>query len=99
MRQMPIHMQVTIATARWKTGDFRVDGTGSKPGADVQIYRVTRNAAAGTTTEAPIQTARATVLADGTWSLRVRNAAAPTANPALIRAKSTLGGTSPDFAM
>ena len=42
--------RVTIGTARWKAGDFRVGGTGSVNGNTVQIYRANADGTISTQT-------------------------------------------------
>ena len=39
--------RITITSAKWKTGDFRIVGTGSQVGATVQAYRVNADGSAG----------------------------------------------------
>jgi hypothetical protein len=88
---------VTIGTAKWKSGDFRVTGSGSAVGAILEV----RNAAAtgpGTTVlargqvEPPVAPAT-----NGTYDIRARNAAAPAVNPGKIYVVSENGGIAGPF--
>jgi hypothetical protein len=95
---------VSIGTAKWKNGDFRVTGTGSAVGAFLEV----RNAVAKSSTD-PTLVPGATVLArgqveppvapatNGTYDIRVRNAAAPAANPGRIFVVSANGGKAGPF--
>ncbi|MBJ7450860.1 MAG: fibronectin type III domain-containing protein [Blastococcus sp.] len=74
---------VTVGQARWKAGDFRVDGTGTVNGAVVRIHSGSLNGPSLGT---------ATVTA-GVWNLRLRNNQAPAARPASLWIESTLGTT------
>jgi protein tyrosine phosphatase (PTP) superfamily phosphohydrolase (DUF442 family) len=88
---------VSIGTAKWKSGDFRVTGTGSAVGAFVEI----RNATAtgyGTTVlgrgqiDPPV--APATV---GTYDIRMRASNAPATNPGKVYVVSENGGVAGPF--
>jgi hypothetical protein len=79
--------RVTIATAKWKAGDFRVTGTGSVSGASVTIR-------SGSPTGASL--GNAAVVA-GAYDLRARNGAAPATRPATIYAVSDQGGVAGPF--
>ena len=94
----PAQDHITITTAKWKAGDFKVVGTGDKLGATIQLYRVNADGTAG----AAIPGATAQVVAAappgiGDWTIRLRNAAAGTTNPGRIIAKSTGGATTAPF--
>jgi hypothetical protein len=88
---------VTIGTAKWKSGDFRVTGSGSAVGAFLEVRNATATGP-GTTVlargqvEPPV--APATV---GTYDIRVRNAAAPPVNPGKIYVVSENGGVAGPF--
>jgi fibronectin type III domain protein/Fn3 domain-containing protein len=88
---------VTIGTAKWKSGDFRVTGSGSAVGAFLEVRNATASGP-GTTVlargqvEPPV--APATV---GTYDIRVRNAAAPAVNPGKIYVVSENGGVAGPF--
>ena len=90
---------VSIGSARWKSGEFRVSGTGSVPGATVTLHYVNADGSIG----AAIPRATATVVAavppevGGDWSIRLRNNAAPATNPGRIIAKSSNGGQTAPF--
>jgi fibronectin type III domain protein len=79
--------RVTIGTARWKAGDFRVGGTGSVNGNTVQIYRANAD---GTISTQTIGTP--TAIAANAFDIRLRNGAAPATNPGRIFIKSSGGG-------
>ncbi|MGG5259478.1 fibronectin type III domain-containing protein [Phycicoccus avicenniae] len=90
--------RITISTAVWKTGDFKIVGTGSQLGTTVTLYRVTATGTQG----AAIPGAVATVVAAappgvGDWTIRLRNAAAGTSSPGRVMAVSSGGGTTPPF--
>jgi Chitobiase/beta-hexosaminidase C-terminal domain/Fibronectin type III domain len=90
---------VSIGTAKWKSGDFRVTGSGSAVGAFLEVHNA--NAAGtgpGTTVlargqvEPPV--APATI---GTYDIRARNANAPAANPGKVFVVSENGGVAGPF--
>ena len=84
---------VTIATAKWKVGDFRVTGSGTVAGATVSL-RV------GSPTAPVIGTAlvvAAPPAAGGAFDLRLRGAAAQAARPASIYITSDKGGVAGPF--
>src|SRR4051794_9665316 len=85
---------VTIGTAKWKSGDFRVTGSGSAVGAFLEVHAgsPTGTLLARGQVEPPV--APATV---GTYDIRVRNAAAPAANPGKIYVVSENGGQAGPF--
>jgi Fibronectin type III domain/Chitobiase/beta-hexosaminidase C-terminal domain len=91
--------RVTITTARWKAGDFRIVGTGSVLGATVQAYRVnadgTRGAAIAGATAAVVAAAPPGI---GDYSIRMR-ANAPATNPGRIFLVSDRGGVAGPFAV
>jgi len=89
--------RITITTARWKAGDFRVVGTGSEVGRTVQVYRVNADGTRG----AAIVGATASVVAAappgiGDYSIRMRNNA-PATNPGRIFVVSNGGGVAGPF--
>ena len=73
---------ITVTKARFKNGDFRVDGTGTIDNAVVTIHSGSLLGRAEGT---------ATVTA-GVWTLRLRNGE-PATNPGTISVESTLGST------
>jgi hypothetical protein len=90
---------VTIGTAKWKTGDFRVTGSGSAVGALLEVRNANSTGTAPGTTvlargqvEPPV--APATV---GSYDIRARNAAAPATNPGKIYVVSENGGVAGPF--
>lgn len=77
----PANDTIAVTTARWKLRDFRVTGTGSRPGALITI-RTTAGTVLG----------NATVDALGAWTFRDRtSAAAPPGNQVLV--ESNFGGS------
>jgi Fibronectin type III domain len=88
----PATDRVTITTARWKAGDFRVSGTGSVNGGTVQIYRANADGTIGTQT-----IGTPTAIAAGVYDIRLRNGAAPATNPGRIFVKSNGGGVAGPF--
>jgi hypothetical protein len=93
----PVTDRITITTARWKAGDFKVVGTGDQVGATVKLYRTNADGSLG----AEIVGSSAAVVAAappgiGDWTVRMR-ANAPTSNPGRIIAKSDRGGQTAPF--
>jgi hypothetical protein len=87
---------VTIATAKWKSGDFRVTGSGSFAGANLEI----RNAGAsgpGTTVLGQGRMDAAVPPAGPTYDIRVRGTSAPGGNPGKIYVVSSGGGVAGPF--
>ena len=74
---------VGVTRAQWKTGDFRIDGTGTVNGATVTIHT-------GSATGPVVGTATVTL---GAWNIRLRNGAAGASRPASIWVESNVGGT------
>jgi hypothetical protein len=91
--------RVTIGTAKWKTGDFRVTGTGSLVGAIVTVRPATaagaidRTKSLGTAQTVPA----APPATGGTYDIRLRNANAPATNPGKIFVESDSGGVAGPF--
>ncbi|HEV7884678.1 MAG TPA: fibronectin type III domain-containing protein, partial [Solirubrobacteraceae bacterium] len=84
---------ITIATAKWKAGDFRVSGSGSVVGATVSL-RV------GSPTAPVIGTApvdAAPPAAAGTFDVRLRGAAAQNTRPSTVYVTSDRGGVAGPF--
>jgi hypothetical protein len=84
--------RITITSARWKAGDFRVVGTGNELGVTVTVKRASNGAVLG----------QATVVAAappgvGDYSLRLRNNAAPATNPGQIVVESSRNGKAGPF--
>ena len=85
--------RVTIGTAKWKAGDFRITGTGSFVGATVIIH-------SGSPTGPALTSAAITAAAPpgiGEFDVRLRNAAAPATRPNVIYIESNQGGTAGPF--
>jgi hypothetical protein len=88
---------VAIGTAKWKSGDFRVTGSGSAVGAFLEVRNATASGP-GTTVlargqvEPPVAPATT-----GTYDIRARNAAAPAVNPGKIYVVSENGGVAGPF--
>jgi hypothetical protein len=91
--------RVTIGTAKWKSGDFRVTGTGSLVGAIVTVRPATstgtidRTRSLGTAQTVPA----APPATGGTYDIRLRNANAPATNPGKIFVESDSGGVAGPF--
>jgi hypothetical protein len=90
----PTPDRVTIGTARWKAGDFRVTGTGSAVGATITVHQGSLSGRVLLT--APV-TAAAPPATGGVWDVRARNAAAGASNPGTIWIESSVGGTAGPF--
>ena len=90
---------VTIASARWKVGDFRVTGSGTDavtPAGTVTLYDAATDKAIGTASAVTAAVAPAT---GTTFDVRLRNGAAPNPKPARVYVKSSLGGVSPPLSV
>jgi hypothetical protein len=88
---------VSIGTAKWKNGDFRVTGSGSAVGAFLEVRNATATGP-GTTVYARGQVEPPVAPAtNGTYDIRVRNAAAPATNPGKIYVVSENGGQAGPF--
>lgn len=90
--------RITISTAKWKVGDFKIVGTGDRVGATITLYRVNADGSRG----AAIPGATAAVVAAappgiGDWTIRLRNGAALPSNPGRIIAGSSGGGFTAPF--
>jgi hypothetical protein len=88
--------RVTIATAKWKAGDFRVTGSGSFVGATVTIRS---GSATGPILGTGPVTAAAARATGGVYDLRFRNGQAPATRPATIYVVSSQGGVAGPFAV
>jgi hypothetical protein len=87
----PIPDQVSVATARWKAGDFRVTGGGSLVGATIKVRQ---GSPSGTVLGSAVVVAGVPA---GTFDMRLRNGAAPGNNPGTIWIESSAGGRSGPF--
>jgi hypothetical protein len=85
---------VTIGTAKWRAGDFRVTGSGSTVGAFLEIHAGSPTGTLLSRGQVEPPVAPATL---GTYDIRVRNAAAPAANPGKIYVVSENGGVAGPF--
>lgn len=89
--------RITISSAKWKAGDFRVVGTGDNLGATVQVYRVNADGTPGAAiTGMTAQVVAAAPPGIGDYSIRARTNV-PTTNPGRIIVKSTGGGVAGPF--
>ena len=86
--------QITITSAKWKIGDFRIIGTASKVGETVSIRR---DSATGPVIGNGLVTAAVAPATGGAYDIRLRNAAAGTTNPGKIWVTSTGGGVTGPF--
>jgi hypothetical protein len=86
--------RVTIGTAKWKVGDFRVTGTASVVGKTVSVRT---GSATGPILGSALVTAAAPPATGGVYDIRLRNAAAGTSNPGQIWVTSTGGGVAGPF--
>jgi hypothetical protein len=80
--------RVTITKAIWKSGDFRVTGTGSVVGNTVSVR---------TGSETGPILGNALVVAGGTYDMRLRNGSAPQSNPRQVWVTSSGGGVAGPF--
>jgi hypothetical protein len=91
----PAQDHISITSAKWKLGDFKIVGTGDRLGSIIQIYRVNADGSIGTAiVGATAQVVAAAPPGIGDWTIRLR--VAPT-NPGRIIAKSTGGATTAPF--
>jgi hypothetical protein len=89
--------RVTIGVARWKTGDFRVTGTGSVVGATVTVHPQLDGAIDTSRSLGSAAVVSVGAPTGGEYDVRLRNGAAPTTNPGRIYVKSTGGGVAGPF--
>jgi Chitobiase/beta-hexosaminidase C-terminal domain/Fibronectin type III domain len=89
---------VTIGTAKWKTGDFRVTGTSGTVGGTITVRSAPDATGKVTIYGQAVVTAAAPPAVGGEWDLRVRaGAGLPTSNPGKVFADSNRGGTAGPF--
>ena len=81
----------TITLARWKTGDLRMEGTGSVPGASL-TFRSGSPTGTVFATNVIVQPPAAGAV-NGTWTLRIRSGRAATTNPSPVYISSDKGGS------
>lgn len=85
---------ISITTARWKAGDFRITGSGNVAGATVTVRAGSPTAPAlGSATVGNIVAPAAT----GTYDIRLRNGAAPATRPPTIYVTSDKGAVAGPF--
>jgi hypothetical protein len=85
---------VTISTAKWKSGDFRVTGSGSAVGAFLEVRQGTPTGTLLARGQVEPPVAPATI---GTYDIRARASNAPAANPGKIYVVSENGGVAGPF--
>ena len=89
--------RITITSAKWKVGDFRIVGTGDRLGVTVQAYRVNADGSAGAAIAGMTgQVVAAAPPGIGDYNIRLRTGV-PAANPGRIIVKSTGGGVAGPF--
>ena len=88
--------RITITTAKWKSGDFRVTGSASVVG---KIVSVRTGSATGPVIPgaAALVTAAAPPATGGVYDIRLRNGAVPATNPGRIWVTSDGGGVAGPF--
>jgi hypothetical protein len=86
--------RITIGTARWKSGDFRVTGTASVVGRTVSVRT---GSAGGPILGSALVTAAAPPATGGEYDIRLRNGAAPPTNPGSIWVTSNGDGVAGPF--
>ena len=85
---------ISITTARWKAGDFRITGSGNVAGATVTVRAGSPTAPAlGSATVGNIVAPATT----GTYDIRLRNGAAPATRPPTIYVTSDKGAVAGPF--
>jgi hypothetical protein len=94
LKVTPVTDRVTIGTARWKTGDFRVTGTGSAANVTLTIRE---NSETGTVLGTGRMTPATAPATGGVYDLRFRDGLAPRTRPATIYVVSSLGGIAGPF--
>src|SRR5690242_18946428 len=77
--KVPAVDKLAITLAKWKSGDLRLEGTGSVPGASLTL-RSGSPTGPVFATDVIVQPPAAGA-ANGTWSLRLRSGSAATTNP------------------
>ncbi|MFH9978978.1 fibronectin type III domain-containing protein [Streptomyces sp. NPDC017179] len=89
--KVPAVDKIATTLAKWKSGDLRLDGTGSVPGASL-TFRSGSPTGPVFATDVIVQPAAAGAV-NGTWSLRLRTGSAATSNPSPVYISSDKGGT------
>jgi Fn3 domain-containing protein/fibronectin type III domain protein len=91
---------VTITTARWKVGDFRVSGTDTLPGAILTVREAPANGIYDKTKPSLGQAQAVAVALPGTgatYDVRMRNNQAPAVKPTRVFVESSGGGVAGPF--
>ncbi|MCX8453698.1 fibronectin type III domain-containing protein [Paenarthrobacter ureafaciens] len=86
----PVPDRVTAGQAQWKSRDFRVTGTSTASAGSITVRA---GGPGGTILGTVSVTAAAAPETGGVFTLRLRDGAAPAANPGTVWIESTLGGT------
>ena len=91
----PVPDQVSITSAKWKLGDFRVKGTSSVVGGTITVHR---GSLSGAVLGQADVTAAAAPATGGVFDMRNRSTASPlNTKPGTVWIESTLGGTAGPF--
>lgn len=85
----PVTEQVAVTSAVWKSGDFRISGTGTVAGATISIRT---GGFAGPIASQGTVGAITPPAVTGTWTIRIRTGALATTKPAQIWVTSSGGG-------
>ncbi len=80
---------LTTTRAQWKSGDFRMEGTGSTPGATVSVRA---GGATGRVIGTAVVAAPVAPATTGVWTLRIRTGPDATTRPQNVYVTSTGGG-------
>jgi hypothetical protein len=89
--------RITIGVARWKSGDFRVTGTGSVVGATVTVHPELNGAIDTSRSLGSATVVSVGAATGGEYDVRMRDGAAPRTNPGRIYVKSTGRGVAGPF--
>lgn len=89
--KVPAVDKIAITLAKWKSGDLRLEGTGSIPGASLTLRSGSPTGPVFATNVIVQPPAAGAV--NGTWSLRLRAGSAATTNPSPVYLTSDKGGT------
>jgi hypothetical protein len=93
---------LSITTARWKTGDFRVTGASSALSGTITVYRASADGKSsgvqiGTLTASLTPAVSPATGSTFSWRMRTGDSGLPGANPSTVFIKSTNGGTAGPF--
>jgi hypothetical protein len=93
----PVPDQVSIGTAKWKAGDFRVTGASSVVGGTITVHKGTL---AGVPMGQAAVTAAVAPATGGVFDARTKSTAAPfSTNPGTVWIESSLGGVAGPFSV